>query len=125
MIEDALQCLKNMVASFKKTTECFREQSGTMKRIKDTSGLDDDDSPHTARSRPSAKRATPLTPRQLTFGNDLSTGGTFVLQLACCSSLSPFLYLQQLLATVLSEKSRLSAVQESNHQLSAVHHIVK
>ena len=85
-IEDALQCLKNMVASIKKTTECFRGQSATMKRVKDTSGLEV--SPHTARSRPAAKRATPLAPRQLNFGNNLSTDGTFVLQLAWCSSLS-------------------------------------
>ena len=83
-----------------------------MKQVKDTSGLDVDDSPHTARSRPAAKRATPLTSRQLNFGNDLSTGGTLCYSWLAVHPCHHFLYLQQLLATVLSEKSRLSAVQE-------------
>ena len=47
--------------------EHFLGRSETLKRMKDTSGSDVDVSPHTARSRPAAKRRTPLTPRQLNF----------------------------------------------------------
>lgn len=66
-IEDALQCLKEMRNSAKKVVEHFLGQSENLKRMKDTSGPNVDVSPDNARSRPAAKRRTPLTPRQLNF----------------------------------------------------------
>ena len=66
-IEDVLQCLKEMRNSAKKVVEHFLGQSENLKRMKDTSGPNVDVSPDNARSRPAAKRRTPLTPRQLNF----------------------------------------------------------